>query len=325
MSEPGRSCPLDYRTNAAGLAAATAIPMETAYVIGGLYGNLPALDAIEAMARAETGAGLPAPVLVFNGDFNWFNAENGRFAEVNSRVLRHTALQGNVETELARPIPGAGCGCAYPEWVESGVVERSNRIMERLQQTAANYPDLQRQLAALPRQLALVIGGHHIGVVHGDPDALAGWGLAVETMPPAGAGAPPRVASWFEEARADVLACSHTCLPYMQDFTVGRRRRVIVNNGAAGMANFRGDPRGLVSRLSLHRSPHACLYGTLLDGLHCDALAVPWDQAEWLNWFDHCWPADSPAAVSYRKRISDGPEHALAEANRLAAEAVEQG
>ena len=62
--------------------------------------------------------------LVFNGDFHWFDVDPARFARIQQAVLTHTALRGNVETELADPDShsDAGCGCAYPEWVDDGVV-----------------------------------------------------------------------------------------------------------------------------------------------------------------------------------------------------------
>ncbi len=75
---------------------------ETLYVIGGLYGNLPALDAVHELAANEPGGA----TLVFNGDFNWFNIDAAGFSAINEQVLKHTALRGNVETELA----GGGCG-----------------------------------------------------------------------------------------------------------------------------------------------------------------------------------------------------------------------
>ena len=56
MSEAaGRTCPLHYRYGAEAIAHAPVITAETLYVVGGLYGNLPALTAIEAMAGAEPG------------------------------------------------------------------------------------------------------------------------------------------------------------------------------------------------------------------------------------------------------------------------------
>ena len=129
----GRSCPLAYRYRPQDLCAQPeAVAEEVVYVIGGLYGNPLALTEIERMAAAEQAAGRRVR-LVFNGDFNWFNASDELFRDINQRVLRHTVSLGNVEYELANPSPGAGCGCAYPEFVDQAVVARSNRIMTRLQ------------------------------------------------------------------------------------------------------------------------------------------------------------------------------------------------
>ncbi len=50
---PGRVCPLRYRYGPAALAEAPERVAETLYVIGGLYGNRPALDAVEALAAAQ--------------------------------------------------------------------------------------------------------------------------------------------------------------------------------------------------------------------------------------------------------------------------------
>jgi hypothetical protein len=132
----GRSCPLRYRYGAETIARLPAIEAETLYVAGGLYGNLPALAVIEAMAAAE-----PGPVsIVFNGDFNWFNVDDAGFAEINRHVLAHRAILGNVEAELGVAGDDAGCGCAYPDHVDSAVVERSNRIHALLKATAARHP-----------------------------------------------------------------------------------------------------------------------------------------------------------------------------------------
>ena len=107
---PGRSCPLHYRYPASIFERAADVGAETIYVIGGLYGNMPALKAILDLAAAEP----VAPTLIFNGDFNWFNVDAESFTTINREVLRHVALRGNVETGLAAD-NDAGCGCAYPD------------------------------------------------------------------------------------------------------------------------------------------------------------------------------------------------------------------
>lgn len=157
----GRSCPLRYRYGAEAIARLPAVEAETLYVLGGLYGNLPALDVVERLAAAESG-----PVtLIFNGDFNWFDVDDTSFAEINRRVLAHHAIVGNVEAELGVDGDAAGCGCAYPDHVDSVVVERSNRIHARLKASAAQLPDILAALAGLPMIARFAVGGQRVAVV----------------------------------------------------------------------------------------------------------------------------------------------------------------
>ena len=168
---PGRSCPLHYRYPPSEFQRMPDFLAETIYVIGGLYGNLAALDEIERMAARE----VVKPLLAFNGDFHWFDVCDSVFGEINSRVLPHFALRGNVETELNGSSGDAGCGCTYPEEVDEADVERSNRIMSRLAETARAFPADVQRLAKLPMHAIAEVGGQRIGIVHGDAESLAGW------------------------------------------------------------------------------------------------------------------------------------------------------
>ncbi len=38
-----------------------------------------------------------------------------------------------MQLEIAKPNSDAGCGCAYPPWVDDPFVERSNNIARQLQ------------------------------------------------------------------------------------------------------------------------------------------------------------------------------------------------
>ena len=49
MTDAGRVCPLPYRYGAAAIARAATQSAQTLYVIGGLYGNQPALQTVLAM------------------------------------------------------------------------------------------------------------------------------------------------------------------------------------------------------------------------------------------------------------------------------------
>ena len=310
---PGRSCPLHYRYAPADLARGRALDTDCLYVVGGLYGNAAALDAIVELAARE----LAPPAIIFNGDFNWFNADTAGFAAINARVLAHRALRGNVETELAGDDASAGCGCGYPDFVSDAEVDRSNRIMERLRGTARAQPAIRRELAALPMHMTAAVGAARIAIVHGDCESLAGWGLSREAL--AAPSQRARVAAWFSQARVDVIASSHSCLPLLMDFALRDGTGVVANNGAAGMPNFRDTRFGVITRIALTPSPHAALYGTRVNSTHIDALPVQYDHAHWLAGFLANWPAGSPAHVSYFRRVTQGPDYGIDEACRLTA------
>lgn len=269
------------------------------YVIGGLYGNPLALEAIETLAAEEAAQGLRVE-LVFNGDFNWFNIDSATFEAVNRKVLQHRFVLGNVEWELANPQPGAGCGCGYPDSVNAGVVERSNRIIEELKQVAGGFSQLCAQWRNQPRYRCLDLNGRRILILHGDPESLAGWGLSLENLRrPAHQ---HQLQRWLDACGADVIASTHTCLPALWR----RDGRCIVNNGSAGMGNFVGDPRGSISRISTgSRHPRAVLSQDI-DDLRIELVAVPFNSQSWLDLFGHWWPSGSDAAVSYGERIRLG-------------------
>ena len=236
MSSPGRSCPLSYRYAPGTLRRAPELAADTLWIAGGLYGNPFALESLLALYERERGV----KALVFNGDFHWFDAEPGLFQKISDQVLGFAALRGNVETELAEPREGAGCGCAYPDWVDDGTVERSNAIIERLRAAAGDA----RPLGALPMHLVARVGAARVGVVHGDAESLAGWGFSQEVLSdPHGRLAAQRA---FDQAQVDVFASSHTCLPVLQRLGDAC---AIVNNGAAGMPNFEGSRVGLLTRI----------------------------------------------------------------------------
>jgi hypothetical protein len=299
----GRSCPLAYRYQSSSLCAdITTVNDDVLYIIGGLYGNPFALDEIERMARAEERLGRRVK-RIFNGDFNWFNASNALFREINSRVLIHAASLGNVEYELATPGDSVGCECAYPDFVDQSVVERSNQIMERLQTIAADHPDIQRQLMFLPRYHCLLFGGLKVLILHGDSESLAGWGLAQESF---SAGNEQRLAEWFRASGADVMVSAHTCLPVLWSGLVDGRECLVANNGSAGMGNLKSDPCGLITRISRTAPLADVTAGLVCGGLRVDLMPVNYDTHAWLQLFDRLWPSGSPAAVSYRERIGGG-------------------
>lgn len=304
----GRSCPLRYRYGAQAIARASLVDADVLYVVGGLYGNVLALDAIEAMAQAEQ-----APVtLCFNGDFNWFNVDDAGFEDINCRVLKHHAMTGNVEAELATAGDDAGCGCAYPDTVDAATVARSNRIHARLKTTAQRFPTILAALAMLPMVARYRVGDCRVGVVHGDAESLAGWRFDPVELDRADNRA------WldraFEEAQVDVFASTHTCVPALRRFPREKMVGIVVNNGSAGMPNFRDGRYGLITRIAVRPSPHRRCYGTVMGGVAIDALPVNYDASAWQTRFLQNWPAHSAAHRSYFERIVRGASYRATDA-----------
>lgn len=309
----GRMCPRDYRYAPSVFDRPADLPAEVLYVVGGLYGNLAALDTIEAMAAAEC-----VPVtIVFNGDFHWFDAEPDWFAAIDERLARYPALRGNIESEIARCDDiGAGCGCAYPANVAGEVVAWSNAITGELRKAAK--PDQARRLRTLPMHLVAAVGDLRVGIVHGDARSLAGWDFAHDRL------ADPirraRLPAIQTVSRIDVFASTHTCLAALCDVSKDGRLTVI-NNGAAGMPNFRGSRFGVITRIATRASPHRPLYSLARNGVAVEALAVRYDTDAFLHAFLGRWPEGSPAHLSYFRRITQGPDHSI-EAATLALKSI---
>ena len=309
--QAGRNCPRDYTYAPSVFARAPDFSADTLYVVGGLYGNLPALDAVEKLAAREQAP----PQIVFNGDFHWFDAEPDWFGAVERGVSGHLALRGNVETELARAEDvGAGCGCAYPETVEDGVVERSNAILAQLRAAA---PEAARaRLRGLPMHLVAQVGALRVGLVHGDACSLAGWRFAPDALDDR---ANTRwLASMRAQSQIDVFACTHTCLAALRDFALEtgpadrdqqRRRR---------HAEFLRHP---LRRHHAHRHLALPAPAALWASSATAFISTRWRStttpAAFLDRFLARWPQGSPAHQSYYRRIAAGPDYQIAQAAAL--------
>jgi hypothetical protein len=307
IDRAGRVCPADYVYSPKAFARLPDFEAETLYVVGGLYGNPVALDAVEQLAVREM-----APVtIVFNGDFHWFDAEPDWFAEIERGVTRHHALRGNVETEITRVKDiGAGCGCDYPPRVSDSVVWRSNFISLHLR--ANTKAAARARLRGLPMHLVAEVAGLRVGIVHGDATALAGWNFGQDELDN------PQHRDWLSGVRAashiDVFASTHTCLAALRDFVFPAGRLTVINNGAAGMPNFSGSRYGLISRIAATPSPHKPIYGLDRDGIHIDAIPLKYDHTTFLERFLARWPEGSPAHETYYRRLTQGPDYTLAQA-----------
>jgi len=81
----------------------------------------------------------------------------------------------------------------------------------------------------------------------------------------------------------------------------------VVNNGAAGMANFAGDLYGLCTRIGLTPAVHETVHEVKIRGVYVSLLRVKFDVPRWHREFLQQWPEGSPAWTSYWTRITQGP------------------
>ena len=92
FKDAGRVCPVDYRLASDAFAGDPEVACDVLYVVGGLYGNPFALDAVDCLVAAEQGD----VRVVLNGDMHWFDKTAENFAALERRASRYLPLVGNV-------------------------------------------------------------------------------------------------------------------------------------------------------------------------------------------------------------------------------------
>lgn len=297
FKDAGRVCPIDYRLDQSLFTADPEMHTDTLYVVGGLYGNPFALDAIEQMAAREQ----EQPLIVLNGDVHWFDKTAENFMDIERRIAKYVPLVGNVEAELRRQTDvGVGCGCSYPNCESDAAVSRSNRIHKMLSIAVHEHPECKEPLMGRPPAMTVDVAGVKVGITHGDEKLIGGWDCSRESLED-----PTRqdeLSRWMKGAGIRVFATTHTCASVGIALSDG----LLINNGAAGLPNFEGQRFGIISRIATTPAEEA-IFSAQVDGLYVEAVPVRYDHDAYVEWFDGLWPRLSPAAVSYRDRIVNGP------------------
>ena len=172
FSDAGRVCPVDYRIDPRAFRGESEYAADVLYVVGGLYGNPFALDALESMVAAEQNKAL----VVLNGDIHWFDKTAENFERIEKGIAPYLPLVGNVEAELRRQTDvGVGCGCAYPACTPDDAVSRSNRIHRMLSKVVDEHPRLKTLLEGRPSTACVSVAGKKVAITHGDESLLGGW------------------------------------------------------------------------------------------------------------------------------------------------------
>lgn len=304
FKDAGRACPVDYRIDARAFSGAADARCSVLYVVGGLYGNPFAFDALDDLVASEAGD----PLVVLNGDMHWFDKTAENFEEIERRAQRYVPLVGNVEAELRRQEDvGVGCGCAYPDCTPDDAVSRSNRIHKMLSIAMSARPDLKELMQGRPATMVVDVAGYRVGITHGDEKFIGGWDCSRESLQDVMR--QDEIDRFMEKSSLDVFATTHTCAPV----ALGLARGLVVNNGAAGLPNFAGQQYGLVVRIAAEPRQDA-LFEAQIGDLHVQAIPLRYDHEAFLAWFDELWDETSPASVSYRDRIVSGPADKPADA-----------
>lgn len=233
--------PLDYRIDPQAFAGEAGARCSVLYVVGGLYGNPFAFDALDDLVASESDDVL----VVLNGDMHWFDKTAENFADIERRARRYVPLVGNVEAELRRQVGvGVGCGCAYPDCTPDDSVSRSNRIHKTLSLAVNARPELKEGLQGRPATMVVEVAGRRVGITHGDEKLVGGWDCSRESLQDVMR--QDEVDLFMERSSLDVFTTTHTCAPA----ALSLARGVVVNNGAAGLPNFAGQRFGLVVRIA---------------------------------------------------------------------------
>lgn len=303
--DAGRACPLDYRIPETAFAGEPTASCDVLYVVGGLYGNPFALDAIEEMVRGEDAA--QDVMVVLNGDAHWFDKTAENFALIEERIQRFVPLVGNVEAELRRQEDvGVGCGCAYPACTTDEAVSRSNRIHRMLSVAVDEHPELKAALVGRPATMTVDVAGAKVGITHGDEKLIGGWDCSREALQDIMR--QDELDAFMQANGIDAFVTTHTCAPV----ALMLARGLVINNGAAGLPNFAGERFGLCIRIA-RDSADDWMFGAKIDGIFIQAVPVRYDHEAYLAWFDALWDETSPAAISYRNRIVNGADDRLAD------------
>ena len=203
---------------------ADSTPVEGPYsriaVFGGVYSNLPALEALLLDAAARD-----AKALYCLGDLGGF----GPHPESIWDAIEQTGvlcLQGNYEVSLATGRDD--CNCGYTDPRDNHFAEVSYRY------TARNCsPAFRRWMGELPERRRLKLGQRELLLVHGSPRQVNEF-LFRSTS------SLGFLEVVLDQERCDGFLCTHTGLPWHRRLPSGRH---VINVGALGRPANDGDPR----------------------------------------------------------------------------------
>jgi diadenosine tetraphosphatase ApaH/serine/threonine PP2A family protein phosphatase len=191
-------------------------------LMGGVYGNVPALRACLADARD-----MDAQLHAFLGDMTGCCGHSDETAELVKRHFQ-VVIAGNHEQSAAR---GAdACGCGYASAQDEALGCKAHRFsLGSL--SAAN----KAWFGVLPEKALIRTDLGSLLLCHGSPERINEF-LYEDRLVDA------RLESWLTGHGAVGMACTHTGFPWIRKLGAPLGARFAVNCGTAGKSDNDGDP-----------------------------------------------------------------------------------
>ncbi len=215
-------------------------------LFGGPYSNLPALEAVLAVAADRA---IPPERVICTGDIVAYCADAAECA----RLVRDSgivALMGNCEESLA--FDAADCGCGFDAGTQCDLLSRQWYAHAEREVGA----ELREWMAGLPRQIRFTLAGRRFVVTHGAPDGINRFVFA------SAPGAEEK-ARLLRQVAADAIIAGHSGLPFAERLAADG---LWLNAGAIGMPANDGTPRGWFAMLD----PGPAGLAVSLEPLHYD-------------------------------------------------------
>lgn len=218
-------------------------------VMGGIYGNVPALEACLADARA---AG--ADLFVCNGDMTGCCGHSDRTLQI-VRQNFSVFVAGNHEQQS---FAGAdNCACNYGDSADT----QSGGIGHRYSLQTLGEENRQ-WLGSLPELALVKTSGGNLLVCHGSP------GQTNEFLYETELNAKP-LAAWLDLADARAFICTHSGLPWVRSLQGGR---LAINAGVVGKPDHDGDS-----------AVHYALLRVEPTGFSAEIRRVEYDHENWID------------------------------------------
>lgn len=227
----------------------TALTVKRFAAMGGVYGNVPALDACLADAQANG-----CDLRLFLGDAIGCCGHSDETVH-RLRAQFEVAIAGNHEQQAAAGALTCGCGYASAE------DERLSCLA--FAYAMADLSSANRQwMGTLPDAAILQTSAGRILLCHGSP-AQTNEFLYEATLDD------ERLNQWLDQFEAVAFICTHSGLPWVRPLEQGR---LAINCGVVGKPDHDGDPAVHYALLDIHDSQ-----------LRATIQRVEYDHLSWAN------------------------------------------